>query len=188
MDCRFGTASAMLGRRVDKYQQSKKAGVSNMTLETRTSLNEATISHLQTLARLNIDSRDGFQYATSKLPPEAAAIKDLFLAAAEQRAALADELNRYVDINDSSTVEAGSVAASLHRSLMALRDMFSSEHDPYAVLAEAERGEDVIKSAYENALRDTAGSPVTDVLNKQYTLVKNMHDKVRSLRDQHAKD
>ncbi len=158
-----------------------------MSLETTTTLNQETISHLQTLARLNIDSRDGFQYAAGKLPPEDATIRQLFLDAASQREALAQELNRYVDINDSSTVESGSVAASLHRSLMALRDMFTSEHDPYAVLAEAERGEDVIKSAYENALKDTSGSPVTNVLNQQYVQVKNMHDKVRNLRDQHAK-
>jgi uncharacterized protein (TIGR02284 family) len=157
-----------------------------MALETTSTLDSTTISHLQTLARLNIDSRDGFVYAASKLPHESLAIRELFDDAAQQRGQLADELNKYVDLNDSSKITNGSVSASLHRSLMALRDLFSSEHDPYAVLAEAERGEDVIKTAYETALKECTGSAVTSILNHQYALVKSMHDKIRELRDQHA--
>jgi len=57
--------------------------------------------------------------------------------------------------------------------------------DAYAVLAEAERGEDQIKHAYEDVLQETAGSAMNDVLQSQYAIVKAGHDKIRDLRDAH---
>jgi uncharacterized protein (TIGR02284 family) len=53
----------------------------------------------------------------------------------------------------------------------------------HAMLSEAERGEDYIKGKYEEILKGTAGSAVTDVLNRQYRAVKIAHDRVRDLRD-----
>lgn len=158
-----------------------------MAVETTTSLEDSTIDHLQTLARLNIDSRNGFEYAVGKLPDSSPELKSLFQSAASERAQQAEELNRYVQINDESPAKSGSVAASFHRTMMAFRDAFTSNHDAHAVLAEAERGEDVIKHAYENALKETAGSAVNDVLSRQYTAVKSMHDRIRDLRDATAK-
>ena len=59
--------------------------------------------------------------------------------------------------------------------------------DPYVILIEAERGEDHIKEAYEEVLKETAGSAMNDVLTDQYAAVKAGHDKVRDLRDSFAK-
>ncbi len=154
-----------------------------MTLETTATLEANVVSHLQTLARLNIDSRDGFRYAVEKLPAESLALRELFTEAAAERDKQAAQLNQYVELNDADPNKSGSFAAAFHRSMIALRDVFSNEHDPYAVLAEAERGEDAIKGQYEKALKETAGSAVTDVLNHQYAAVKSMHDRVRDLRD-----
>ncbi|TWT39087.1 PA2169 family four-helix-bundle protein [Blastopirellula retiformator] len=55
--------------------------------------------------------------------------------------------------------------------------------DCYAILAEAEAGEDHIKHAYEDALKETAGSAMNDVLQKQYAQVKQGHDRIRDMRD-----
>jgi uncharacterized protein (TIGR02284 family) len=65
---------------------------------------------------------------------------------------------------------------------MAVREAFSSNNE-YTVLAEAERGEDTIKQAYEAALRDHPGTAMNDVLQRQYLQVKHAHDRVRDLRD-----
>ena len=154
-----------------------------MTLETTSTLTDDTVDHLQTLARVNIDSRDGFLYAVEKLPASATALRELFSSAATERDKQATALSTYVEMNHEEAPKSGSVAASLHRSLLSFRDLFTSDHDPYAILAEAERGEDVIKHAYEDALKATAGSAVTDVLNHQYAAVKKTHDRVRDLRD-----
>ena len=45
------------------------------------------------------------------------------------------------------------------------------------------RGEDAIKHTYEDALKDTAGSPVNPVLQRQYIEVKRGHDTIRDMRD-----
>lgn len=55
--------------------------------------------------------------------------------------------------------------------------------DAYVILIEAERGEDHIKDAYEDVLKETAGSAMNDLLQSQYAKVKAGHDKVRDLRD-----
>ena len=40
--------------------------------------------------------------------------------------------------------------------------------DSYAILSEAERGEDAIKGAYEEAMPSVSGSALNDVLSRQY--------------------
>ncbi|MCA9300088.1 MAG: PA2169 family four-helix-bundle protein, partial [Phycisphaerales bacterium] len=52
-----------------------------------------------------------------------------------------------------------------------------------AVLAEAERGEDVIKEKYEDVMRRAAGSAVNSLLLDQYASVKEDHDTIRDMRD-----
>lgn len=44
--------------------------------------------------------------------------------------------------------------------------------NPQVVLIEAERAEDVIKTAYESLLKKTAGSAMNDVLMRHYSEVK----------------
>ena len=59
--------------------------------------------------------------------------------------------------------------------------------DQHSILAECERGEDVIKNKYEDLIPKIAGSPVTSLLNQQYAQVKAAHDRIRDLRDAWAK-
>lgn len=154
-----------------------------MTLETKTNLNEQTIDALQDLAQINIDSRDGFRDAADQIPD--AALATYFRELADERARQAEELQTYVELNNERPVREGSFLAALHRSWISIRDSLAS-NETHAVLAEAERGEDSIKGAYEDALKDTAGSAVNDVLQTQYVQVKAAHDRIRDLRDAHA--
>ncbi|WP_092051914.1 PA2169 family four-helix-bundle protein [Planctomicrobium piriforme] len=153
-----------------------------MALETKTQLKKETINELQDLIQINIDSRDGFKHASGAV--EDLTLSTLFQSLAIQREEQADQLSQYVELNNEQARKSGSVAASLHRSWMSIREALSS-NNLYTVLAEAERGEDQIKAAYENALRSTAGSAVNDVLTRQYAQVKAAHDRIRDLRDEH---
>lgn len=154
-----------------------------MTLETKTTLQDETLDQLQDLVQINIDSRDGFRDAASQIPD--AALATYFRELADERARQAEELQTYVELNNERPVKEGSFLAALHRSWISVRDSLAS-NEVHAVLAEAERGEDSIKNAYEEALRETAGSAVNDVLQSQYAQVKAAHDRVRDLRDAHA--
>ncbi len=151
-----------------------------MTLETKSDLNEATLSKLQKLIRANIDSFDGFREAAKEVTDKE--IATLFTELSDQRSAMASKLQKYVEFNGEEAEEDGSVAAATHRIWMNIRSKLAGG-DAHAVLAEAERGEDHIKAAYEDVLKETGGSAMNDVLTDQYRAVKAAHDRVRDLRD-----
>lgn len=155
-----------------------------MNLETKQQLSDETVAKLQDLIRINIDSQKGFEAAADVIDNDSIAtlLRDLGC----ERAAHAQELRSYVQWNDEEPVKDGSYAASLHRLWMDARAKLSGG-DPHVVLCEAEKGEDQIKQAYEDALQETAGSALNSVLTAQYAAVKRAHDRVRDLRDGFAK-
>jgi uncharacterized protein (TIGR02284 family) len=55
--------------------------------------------------------------------------------------------------------------------------------DEAAVLAECERGEDVAKTAYEDALKKDLPADVRSMIEREYEGVKQHHDRVRQLRN-----
>lgn len=151
-----------------------------MSLETKLSLDEETIDLLQDLIRANIDSAKGFREAAALLKDEMPA--DKLIQIANERDQQARVLQEYVTINHDEPCCEGSYSAAMHRIWMNARSMMSS-NNIYAVLAEAERGEDQIKQAYESALRRHPGTAMNDVLLSQYEQVKNDHDMIKHLRD-----
>jgi uncharacterized protein (TIGR02284 family) len=151
-----------------------------MSLETKTNLNEATISGVQKLIRYNIDSAEGFQEAARDIKTDA--IASLFRDLAAERQELAAELKTHVEFNGEEPVDSGSIMAAVHRVWINVRSMINGGA-AYPVLCEAEKGEDYIKAAYEGVLKESAGSAMNDVLTQQYAKVKSGHDRVRDLRD-----
>ncbi len=155
-----------------------------MSLETKSDLNEKTIAKLQKLIRANIDSFDGFHKSAEQIDDHSLAV--LFNEMGDQRSALASELQKYVEFNGEEAEDDGSVAAKTHQIWISIRSKINGG-DPYVILIEAERGEDHIKAAYEEVLKETAGSAMNDVLMDQYKLVKAGHDRIRDLRDAYKK-
>ena len=151
-----------------------------MSIETKQDLNEATVTKLQKLIRANIDACDGLRESADKI--DNSAIAEQFHQLASERAALATELQNYIEWNGEDAEDDGSVAASVHRAWIDIRAMLNGG-DPHVILIEAERGEDHIKEAYEDVLKETAGSAMNDVLLSQYSIVKAGHDMIRNLRD-----
>lgn len=148
-------------------------------METKGTLNEKTISAIQELIEINIDSYNGAKQAADEI--EDAPLRHFFTDLADQRVGQAVALQMLIIRNGEEPITKGSIAGRIHRAIMDWRSAFST--GPAAVLKEAERGEDYIKAKYEAALPQTAGSAVTDVLNDQYGAVKSAHDRVRDLRD-----
>lgn len=153
-----------------------------MTTNARTSLDRRTALSLRQLAQLNIDSRDGFDYAAERIEDDTPEIAKRFRELSDQRARYAEQLESLLLNSGEDTPEEGSWAASMHRTWMNIRDMLSEKPDIYAVVAEAERGEDVIRQAYEEAAQEVSGS-VAALVNEHYAAIKLAHDSVRKLRD-----
>ncbi len=151
-----------------------------MTTETKLNLNQQTIEKLQDLIRINIDSAKGFREAAEQLDENILGEKLIQLA--NERDRQARELQEYVSVNNEDPVDEGSYAAAVHRSWVKARSLFTG-NDTYAIMAEAERGEDHIKAAYEDALKEEPGTAMNDILLRQYEEVKSIHDNVRDIRD-----
>jgi uncharacterized protein (TIGR02284 family) len=152
-------------------------------METKTELDSVTVAKLHDLVRINIDSDDGFTEASKDIKDKS--IAALFIELAGQRRNNALELQEFISWSGEKAAVQGSYVAAMHRAWINLRGMISGG-DSYAILAEAERGEDAIKSAYEDAMPAVSETSIRELLDKQYASVRADHDKVKSMRDRFA--
>ncbi len=154
-----------------------------------------SITHSISTPRMTLDSlvstlkdgQIGFREASENVKDTD--LKELFSKRSLQRSKFAGELEVALrelgekDPQDNKT----SLSGALHRAWIDLKAAVS-KHDRYAVLAEAERGEDVAVSAYRDALeREDWSASLRSVIEKQAAEVQASHDEVKALRDASAK-
>ncbi len=151
-----------------------------MSTETKLNLNQNTLDKLQDLIRINLDSAKGFREAAEELDENI--LGEKLIQIANERDRQARELQEYVCVNNEDPIDEGSYAAAIHRCWMKTRSLFS-DGDTYAIMVEVERGEDQIKAAYKDVLKDEPGTAMNDILLRQYKEVKSIHDTVRDIRD-----
>lgn len=153
-----------------------------MAMHARTDLDGRTVTRLRELTQLNIDSRDGFDYAAERIEDDAPLIADRFREFSDQRSRNAEQLENVLVHSGENVPEDGSWTATMHRTWMNIRDMLDAKPDIYAIVAEAERGEDVIQQAYEEAVREI-DSGLGTLINDHCAGVRRAHTAVRELRD-----
>lgn len=149
-------------------------------LETPDKLSKETITGLQDLIQINLDSSKGLEAAADRIENER--LSRLFRTMAPERRQFASELQEYVALNNVEPQDHGSVKGTLHRWWLNIHGAVRAG-DEHAVLSDAEAGEDAIKHRYEEVLKSTAGSPLQRILTEQYKRVKAGHDTIRDLRD-----
>jgi uncharacterized protein (TIGR02284 family) len=155
-----------------------------MAMQTQVQLTSEAVATLQKLIQYNFDSRDGFRHAAESI--EEIAVANMFRQLGDERDRQALELQSIVINQGEAPKDSGSLSAAAHRTWMDLRTALGGGLQ--SVLDEAERGEDYIKNAYEEALREFHDCPACDVLERQYIAVKAAHDRVRDMRDAHAEE
>jgi uncharacterized protein (TIGR02284 family) len=75
-----------------------------------------------------------------------------------------------------------SMAGDMHRRWVDLKSVVTGK-DEKAILNECERGEDVAKKSYKEALEKDLPADVRQVVERQYQGVLRNHDQVKALRD-----
>ena len=138
---------------------------------------ELTLLHIQELISINIDSFNGFNEAARKVGD--LKIGDLFRDLANDRMANIEQLQAVVESGGTEPVDDGSLAASIHRTILNLRESLGG--GPIAVLQEAIRGEKHIKAKYEALLPELSGLGVTDLLHGQYGRIVAAHDRLERI-------
>jgi uncharacterized protein (TIGR02284 family) len=142
--------------------------------------NDNAISILNNLIETCKDGELGFKTAAEGL--KRADIKAKFLEYSRQRGEMVRELQSEVRRLGGDPETSGSMSGSLHRGWLDIKSVITGKDD-HAIVAEAERGEDVAKSVYENALKEMLPGPVQTLVQQQAGKVRQAHDHVRDLRD-----
>lgn len=141
-----------------------------------------TTSILNDLIQPPKDGEQGFRDSAAEL--KSPALKSLAQELSRQRAQFAGELQGLAEaLGDESPAESGSVSGALHRGWIQLKSAISS-HDDRAILAEAERGEDVAVAAYKDALSKDLAPDVRAVVQQQAAAILVAHNKVKAFRDE----
>lgn len=104
----------------------------------------------------------------------------LFNRYAMQRAEFAQELQDLVRRLGGTPEEGGSAAGAAHRGWIGVKSAVT-DGDENAIIAECERGEDIAKKDYEEALHGQLPNDIRSVVARQYADVKAAHDHIRAL-------
>ncbi len=143
------------------------------------------ISTVNSLIETLKDGQEGFQQASEAVKDSE--LKSLFNEYSSQRSRFAGELqNQAKQLGESDPETTSSVAGSMHRAWINLKSAIT-KGDDHAILAECERGEDSAVSEYKKAMEADLSSPLRETVSRQYSEVKQAHDRVRNLRDSRKK-
>ncbi|WP_052195440.1 PA2169 family four-helix-bundle protein [Deinococcus radiopugnans] len=142
--------------------------------------NEQAIDKLQYLLGTLRDGEKGFAQAAEHA--DAPNLKSMFSERSQQRGRLAGEVASKIQSMGGDADKGGSVGAALHRTWLNVRDAVTGKGD-YAVVAEAERGEDVAIQNYQDVLNATdLPADLRSFVDGQYAQVKASHDQIRDLK------
>lgn len=142
--------------------------------------NQHDIKTLNSLIETTLDSADGYAEAAKDAKSEP--LVSLFRARSGERRTAASALQNCVRSLGGKPEDDGTVLASAHRMFVNLRTNLTKA-DNKAVVDEVERGEDHIKSKFEDAMKDDEISPHTlSVIADVYTSVRNGHDQMRDIK------
>lgn len=140
--------------------------------------NDDVISTLNNLIETCKDGENGFRTAADGV--KNGELKTLFNKYAQQRAQFAAELQSEVRKLGGDPEKTGSVAATLHRGWIDIKSTVTGE-DEGAIIAECERGEDSAVRNYQDAMKETLPASVQTLVQRQFTQVKQAHDRIRDL-------
>ena len=135
---------------------------------------------INSLIKTTIDSVDGYRAAAESV--DTGRFVDILFDRANEREEVATRLQEAVTAMGGSPEDDGSMLAGAHRSFMGLKDAVMG-NDEQAIVSEVERGEDVIKAKYEEALKDNdLSQQARSLIADCYTSVKKGHDQMRDLK------
>jgi uncharacterized protein (TIGR02284 family) len=138
------------------------------------------ISTLNDLIETSKDGEEGFRSCADNV--KSPVLKAFF----EQKAARCREgamqLQAIVREMGGDPAQGGSMSGAMHRFWLKLKSSITGMDD-HAILDECERGEDVAKESYADALRQDLPGDVRRVVENQYREVMANHDRVKELRN-----
>ena len=140
--------------------------------------NDKVISTLNRLIETVKDGEQGFKTAADGLTD--AQTKSVFQQYSRDRAEMARELQAEVRKLGGDPDKGGSVSGTLHRGWINIKSAVTGKSDS-SIIAEAERGEDVAKKEFQNALTESLPPSTFALVQQQSARVREAHDRVRAM-------
>jgi uncharacterized protein (TIGR02284 family) len=141
------------------------------------------IAVLNDLIEISKDGERGFMKAAEEA--QHASVNDALLESAASCSRGARELQDLVLQLGGKPESGGSMAGALHRGWLDVKSAVGSRSD-HAILADCEKGEDVAKKRFHDALEKDLPADVRAVVERLYQGVLQNHDRIRTMRDQYA--
>lgn len=141
---------------------------------------DSTISILNGLIKTTLDSVKGFKDAAKDA--ESTQFSSMFADFARERSEAATALQAEVSRLGGDPEDDSSFLAAAHRTFMDLKQAVTGKDDK-AVVQEVERGEDYLKSKFQEALSNADLDPTSrGVVERAYQSVQAGHDRVSALK------
>ena len=138
------------------------------------------IRTLNSLIATTLDSVDGYTEAAKD--SDSGRFASLFTSRATERRQVVSNLQQQVRSLGGNPEDDGTLLAGAHRVFLNLKATLSGKDDK-AIIAEVERGEDHIKSKFQDVLDDTDISSATrTVIEQAFTSVRAGHDQMSALK------
>jgi uncharacterized protein (TIGR02284 family) len=137
------------------------------------------IATLNDLIETSRDGEEGFRTCADAV--KSAQLKEVLQQAASRCAQAVSELQAKVRGLGGDPERRGSVSGSLHRALVDIKSTITGM-DEAGVLTECERGEEVARKAYEEALSKDLPGDVRLMVERQYQGVRQHQDRIHQLR------
>ncbi len=141
------------------------------------------ISTMNNLVETCKDGQNGFRTAAEGV--KNTELTALFNNYSQQRGQFAIELQNEVRKAGGDPEKTGSTAAALHRGWINIKSAVTGE-DESAVISECERGEDSAIKSYKEALKQDLPSDLRAIVERQFSQVKEAHDRIRLLEKANA--
>ncbi len=138
------------------------------------------VSTLNHLAEIRRDGAKGFADAAAAV--QSSNLKSTLQSASKRCEIGARELDSEISKLGGAVGASGTTAGAMHRAWTNLKAAITGRDDK-AILVECERGEDVAKAAYEEALQSNLPLDIQTIVQRQYNGVVENHDLVKRLRD-----
>lgn len=142
--------------------------------------NDSLISTLNGLIETCRNGQEGFTQAAEGV--DDSNLQTLFREYAFRRSQNVGELQSLVQTLGGDPEDSGTTAGALHRGWLNIKSAVMGR-DAEAVLDECERGEDVAKEAYKDALEMNLPDYIREVVENQYQGVQAAHDNIKALRN-----